>query len=283
MRIGAHVSIAGGIDKAPFNAAKIGAEIFQIFSRSPHGGPAMPITKTVRQDFKRALLENKQSAFYIHAPYFINLCSRQNNIYHGSISVVRQELERGSLLGASGMMTHLGSFGESEESEGILRVVQALVKILDGYAGETPLLIENSAGAGKIIGDSVDELSAIINDKRLAKSNIKICLDTCHLFASGYDIASKEGLNNFLKEFDKKIGLGKMALLHANDSRGNLGSKLDRHEHIGKGHIKASGFSRMAKDKALGKLDWILETPKEEGMDQSNIKKLKEIRGTKDS
>ncbi|MBI4363635.1 MAG: deoxyribonuclease IV [Candidatus Doudnabacteria bacterium] len=281
MRIGSHVSVAGGVANAPGNAAKVGCEVFQIFSRSPHGGPVKPITPEVSLEFSKEMKKHKLDTFYIHAPYYINLSSAKNNIYYGSISVLRQELERGSALGCKALMTHIGSFGKLTDKEGIEKVIGGIVKILDGYGGATQFLLEMSAGAGRIVGDTFEEIAAIIFDKRLIKLNIGVCFDTCHAFASGYDISSPEGVANTLKQFDKVIGFDKLVLMHINDSKGELGKHLDRHEHIGQGKIGLDGFKALAKHKVISKLDWILETPKDSPTDDpSNIAVLKSIRYT---
>ncbi|OGE94834.1 MAG: hypothetical protein A3B10_03530 [Candidatus Doudnabacteria bacterium RIFCSPLOWO2_01_FULL_44_21] len=281
MRIGTHVSIAGNIWHSPGNAAAVGAEVFQIFSRSPHGGPVKPITSQVAARFKAEMNRHKLSTFYIHTPYFINLASIKNNIYYGSISVLRQELERGNLLGCSAVMTHLGSFGELSDAQGFKRVVDALIKVLDGYRGKTQLLLEMSAGAGRIIGDTFSEIAKIIFDKKLKKLDLGVCFDTCHAFASGYDLRNKGSVEKTLKDFDKTIGLEKLKLVHVNDSKGDLGKHLDRHEHIGKGKIGIGGFAALASNKILSQLDWILETPKDNPKDdQKNIATLQALRYT---
>ncbi len=279
MRIGIHVSAAGGVVNSPQNAHEVGAEVFQIFSRSPHGGPAKPITKTVQQQFQQAMNKYRFDTFYIHAPYFINLASEKNKIYYGSIAVLREELERGSLLGCKAMMTHIGSFGTLTDKAGIDRVVKAIVKIMEGYKGSAQFLLEMSAGSGRIIGDTFEELAAILFDKRLKKLNLGICLDTCHAFASGYDLRDKPNMERVLKQFDKVIGLKHLILLHANDSKGELGGHLDRHEHIGKGQIGETAFRLLAHNKHLRKLDWILETPKDSSRAEvNNIATLKRLR-----
>ncbi len=279
MRIGTHVSIAGDIANAPGNAAKVGAECFQIFSRSPHGGPVKPITAEVAVRFKAEMKKHKQAAFYIHAPYFINLASVKNNIYYGSISVLREELERGSLLGCKALMTHLGSFGELSDKEGLARVAKAVVKIMDGYKGSTQFLLEMSAGAGRIVGDTIEEIAAILDDKQIKKYNVGVCVDTCHAFASGYDLRQTKGVTAFLKQFDRDIGLEKLVVIHANDSKSDLGQHTDRHEHLGQGKIGLAGFKELAKNKVLAKLDWILETPKDNPKDDpKNIAILKKLR-----
>jgi len=278
MRIGTHVSIAKGIWNAPGNAAKVGAEVFQVFSRSPHGGPAAPITKEVQKKFREEMKKHKFDTFYIHAPYFINFASIKGNVYYGSIAVVREELERGTLLGCKALMTHLGSFGELSEKEGIDREVKAIAKVMDGYKGTTQLLLEISAGAGRVVGDTFEEIASILDDKRLKKYNIGVCFDSCHAFQSKYDMRTKKDVDATMKEFDKVIGLERLIVMHANDSKAEFTKHLDRHEHLGQGHIGLPGFKAMAEHKVLGKLDWILETPKDDPKDDPrNIAILKKM------
>lgn len=279
MRIGTHVSIAGGIWKAPGNAAKVGAEVFQIFSRSPHGGPVKPITPDVIEQFAAEMKKHKLDTFYIHAPYFINFASVKGNIYYGSISVVREELERGTLLGCKALMTHLGSFGELTDEEGIEREVKAILKVMDGYEGATQLLLEISAGAGRVVGDTFEEIAWILDDKRLKKYDIGVCFDSCHAFESIYDMRTKKDVDATMEKFEKVIGSERLAVMHANDSKFEFGKHLDRHENIGQGHIGLEGFKAMAGHKVLGKLDWILETPKDDPKDDPrNIAILNKIR-----
>lgn len=279
MRIGSHVSIAGGIWNAPANAAKVGCEVFQVFSRSPHGGPVKPITPDVISQFNAAMKKHKLDTFYIHTPYFINFASAKNNIRYGSISVVRQELERGDLLGCKAVMTHLGSFGELTDKEGLEIVAKSISKILDGYDGSTQLLLEISAGAGRVVGDTFEEIAAILENKLLTKYNIGVCFDTCHAFASGYDLRTKKDVDATLKQFDKVIGLEKLIMIHTNDSMAELGKHLDRHQHIGDGHIGLEGFRALVNHKTLSKLDWILETPKDNPKDDPrNIATLRKLK-----
>jgi deoxyribonuclease IV len=279
MQIGTHVSIAGGLFNAPANAAEVKAECFQIFSRSPHGGPVKDITKDDQKKFQAEMDKYGFKNFYIHTPYFINFSSAKPQTYYGSISVVRQELERGSLIGARAIMTHLGSFGDYTEKQGLQRVAEAVEKIMNGYKGITQLLLEISAGSGKIVGDTFEELAAILDNKLVKKYDVGVCLDTCHLFASGYDIRTKKGVDKTLKDFDKIVGFDRLVMVHSNDSKFELGKHLDRHENLGKGHIGLEGFKALAKHKIFGKLDWILETPKDDPKwDPENIAILNKIR-----
>src|SRR6185436_8662871 len=256
MRIGSHVSIAGGLWNAPINAAKVGCEVFQIFSRSPHGGPIKPITPDIVKQFQAEMKKNKLDTFYIHTPYFINLSSEKNNIYYGSISVVRQELDRGSQLGCKAIMTHLGSFGDLSDKDGLEKVAKAISKIMEGYEGSTQLTLEISAGAGRVVGDTFEEIATILENKLIAKYDVGVCFDTCHAFASGYDLRTKEHVEKNLKQFDKVIGFEKLVVIHANDSKFEFGKHLDRHQHIGDGFIGLEGFKALVHHKVLNKLDW---------------------------
>jgi deoxyribonuclease-4 len=279
VRIGSHVSIAGGLYNAPGNAAKVGCEVFQIFSRSPHGGPVKPITEDIIAQFQAEMKKHKLDTFYIHAPYFINFASVKGNIYYGSISVIREELERGTLIGCKALMTHLGSFGELTDEEGIEREVKAIAKVMEGYEGTTQLLLEISAGAGRVVGDTFEELAWIMDDKKLKKYNIGVCFDTCHAFQSCYKMQTKKEVDETMKKFDKVIGLERLVVIHANDSKAEFGHHLDRHEHIGEGKIGLEGFKAMLAHKTLGKMDWILETPKDDPKDDpKNIALIKKLR-----
>ncbi|MFA6099006.1 MAG: deoxyribonuclease IV [Patescibacteria group bacterium] len=277
MNIGAHVSIAGGVFNAPANAAKIGCECFQMFTRSPQGGPAPELNAETILSFKQAIKSNKQKDYYIHTPYYINLASSNNRIRYGSISVIRSELERGSLLGAKALMTHLGSSKDLGAKEALKNVIEGLKKILDGYKGATRFLIENSAGAGgTIIGDEFQEIGKII--KALPQYKIGVCFDTCHAYVSGYDLSSKKAVEETFHKFDKEIGLECLALVHANDTKSELNSHKDRHEHIGFGNIGQEGFRSMMHHQAFKNVDFILETPPSASQEINDIKMLKNLR-----
>jgi len=193
MKLGAHVSIAGGIFKAPLNAKKLGCETFQIFSRSPRGGMPPEITDNIVEQFKNNMEQADIKNFYIHAPYFINLASDKPRIAKGSIEILRSELERGNKLGAVGVMFHMGSAKDFGSTKSLKMAIDAINEILENYDGKTLLLIENSAGAGEILGDKFDEIGFIIK-KIKNKAKIGVCLDTCHMFASGYDMRDKKSL-----------------------------------------------------------------------------------------
>ncbi len=278
MYFGAHVSIAGGIQNAPKRALDLGCEVFQIFSRSPRGGKAPELTSDVVLDFKNNLKKYKQKEFYIHTPYYINLGSKNNRIYHGSISVLKEELERGSKLGAKYLMTHLGSAKDLGEKESFKKVVKGICEVLKNYKGNTQFLIEIAAGAGKIIGDDFQEIANIIKEVekvKIFKNKIGVCFDTAHAFASGYDLKDKKTVKKTFDDFDKIIGLKYLKLIHGNDSMVDFNAKKDRHEHIGKGKIGLEGFRAIVGDSRLKDVNMVIETPG----DRERMKDLEVLKG----
>ena len=284
MLFGSHVSIAGGIANAPENAHAVGCECFQIFSRSPRGGKPPEITEEVKIEFLKRCKRYKFQDWYIHTPYFINFASIKKPIRWGSIGVVREELERGSLIGAKAVMTHLGSAKDYGREKAVEKVIRAIHHVLEGYTGSTVLLLEQSAGAGDIIGGTLDELAYILKGAEKIDKNYRnklgICLDTCHAFAMGYDLSAKLQVEKFIKSFDKIIGLERLKLIHANDSMFGLGEHRDRHTHIGGGKIGLAGFEALVQHKALKGINMILETPK--GSPQDDPKNLKILKGMRD-
>lgn len=280
MNVGAHVSAAGDVTLAPERAESIGCECFQFFSRSPQGGKAAPITSEVGKKFKENMKKHGQKSCYIHAPYYINFASLNNRIYHGSINVIREELERGSILGVKYLMFHTGSYKESGPEKGLELVCDGLDKVLKDYKGKTELLIEMSAGAGNVIGDTFEEIDKIINSKKLKKYKLGICFDTAHAFASGYDLSSKKSADKTFSDFDKILGSKNLKLIHANDSKVELNAKKDRHEHIGQGKIGLVGFKAIVDFAKKNNIDLILETPDLEGR-KKDIQVLKSMRDKK--
>lgn len=281
MKIGAHVSIAGGVYNAPQRAADIGCEVFQLFTRSPQGGPAPKLTEVILKQFADAAKQHRQTSWVVHTPYYINFASTNPRIKQGSITVVRDELERASKLGAALVMTHLGSGKDVSHETAQRMTVEGLSTVLDGYVGAAKFCIEIAAGAGDTLGSSFEEIGEYItavekNDERL-KGTIGVCFDTCHVFASGYDLRDAATVKKTMTEFDQHIGLERLKLVHANDSKFGLGEKKDRHEHIGKGLIGHDGFVAMMKNPTLKKVDWYLET--EPGGAVEDIKILKSFRG----
>lgn len=283
------MSAAGGVENAPENAKSQRAECFQFFSRSPRGGKAPEITDEAANLFRAKCREYDMES-YIHTPYYINFASQNKRIYHGSINVVREELIRGSKLGVKYVMTHLGSAKDFADKDtrnktqtpntALKQVVDGLKKVFEGNPKfSTKLLLEISAGAGAILGDTFEELKYFL--KGLERKDVHICLDTCHMFASGYDIRTKQALNETMRHFRKVLGLRQLKLVHVNDSMSDFNSHKDRHEHLGKGKIGGLGFKELLKHPDFQKVNFVLETKHDDGL-KRDIEFLKKHRTQKD-
>ena len=274
MKFGAHVSAAGGLWNAPENAAKIGCEVFQFFSRPPQGGEGAKITPDVAKKFREACEKAEQELWVIHAPYIINFASTNPRIRQGSLRIIREELDRGSALGARAVMFHPGSARDVPLTMGIRMVADGINELLKDYGGTTQLLIEISAGSGNVIGDTFDEIRDIL--KLVKRDDVGVCFDTAHAFASGYDLRDAKSVAATFDLFDKEIGLERLVMSHCNDSKVDLGAKKDRHDWLGDGFIGLPGFEAMLAEKRLEDLFWIVETPIEG--QAADIAKLKDIR-----
>lgn len=261
MRFGAHVSASGGLWNAPLNAAKLGLECFQFFSRPPQGGKVSPIAKEDALRFLRECENAGLEKWFVHAPYIINLASAEKRIRESTVGLLRTELERASTLKTTAMMFHPGSASGVGEEKGIELVVEGMLRILDGYKGTTRFLVEISAGAGMIIGDRFEEVRAILDG--VGDERVGVCFDTAHAFASGYDLRTKKDVAKTMAAFDDAVGLSRLEMSHCNDSKVALGERKDRHEHLGHGHIGEEGFQAIVSSPAFKEVDLILETPPE--------------------
>jgi len=274
MKFGTHVSIAGGLENAPKRAFDLGCECFQLFTRSPRGGKPSRLDDEVLDKFLMECDQYDLTDYYVHTPYFINLASKDNKVRNNSIRLIREDLERSSLLKATYVMTHLGSSKGMSRSESIDKVAESVLKILDGYNGNTKLLLENSAGQGDTIGEKFEELAQILN--LVDNSELGICLDTAHMFGAGYDLRDVKSLDESLQQAEKTFGIDSLKLIHGNDSKVGLGEKKDRHELIGKGRIGLEGFKAVVKDVRLSKLNLIVENPPDKVA--ADIQLLKNLR-----
>lgn len=275
MKFGAHVSIAGGIDKAPLRAHKLGCECFQFFSRSPRGGKAPGLTNALVESFLDECSKYKISEYYIHTPYYINLCSEKKELRDSSAAIIREELQRGSLLGVKYIMTHLGSSKDTSRKKALNFIIEGIKKIMDNQDYSTKLLLENTAGQGATVGDNFEELEEILNG--IKGLDVSICIDTAHTFAAGYDIRTDDELNKTINAISNTIGVEKIKLFHGNDSKIGLGERKDRHEHIGKGKIGIDGFKCIIKNPLFKDINMIVETPPDKvGEDIKILKNLRD-------
>ena len=283
--VGLHVSASGGAANAPERAKKLGAECFQFFSRSPRGGTASKITKEIEQSFKEKCHEYKMES-YIHTPYYINFAALNKSIAKNTERIITEELERATQLGVSYVITHLGSAKDWSGANSdhipngaLKQTIEGLKTVYkDSPKGGAQLLLEISAGAGAVIGNSFEDLAYII--KKLAKRNIHTCLDTAHMLATGYDIRTTDAVDKTMKEFHKHLGKERLKLVHMNDSKVDLGERKDRHEHIGKGKVGINGFKALLAHKYLQNVNFILETKHDEYIekDLALLKKWRKIK-----
>lgn len=276
VRLGVHVSIAGGFEEAVSRARNLGCSAMQIFSRNPRGWKALPLSSRSIGAVRELAERGEIDPIVVHTPYLLNLASADEDLYRRSIQALGQEIKRGEQLGARYVVTHLGSAKERGKALAINQVVKALKTVMEQDSTVT-VLLENSAGAGKSIGTLFEEIQEII--ERVGRNErLGVCFDSCHGYAAGYDFRSAEKTEALVKEIDQTIGRKKLALLHINDCASPLGSHLDRHEHIGKGKIGLAGFRSLLNHPSLRRVPMILETPKRSPRDDLlNLSRIREL------
>lgn len=261
-RLGAHMSIAGGFARAVDRAVATGAEAVQIFSKSSNQWRARPLTDAEVGLFRQRITETRVGPIVAHASYLINLASPDGELRRRSIDALDDELQRANMLGLEAVVLHPGAYTTSSEEEGLARIADAITQVFERRpAGSTRLLLEHTAGQGTVLGHRFDHLRAII-DRVDDASQLGVCLDTCHLVAAGYDIISPDGYVGVFNEFATVVGLARLKLFHLNDSKKPLGSRIDRHETIGRGYIGTEPFGRLLRDERFRELPMVLETPK---------------------
>ncbi|KDE54576.1 deoxyribonuclease IV [Methanoculleus sp. MH98A] len=278
--VGCHVSIAGSIDRAVGRALDAGCDTFQIFSRNPRGWKVKDLDPGLAGAFRAAVSASGIGPVVDHMPYLPNPASPDAEIYEKSVAALTGELRRCVLLGIPYLVTHLGHHRGAGMEAGQERVVAAINRAFaDAGESDVMLLLENTAGEKNSVGTTVDDLSRIV-DGIDAAGRVGICFDTCHAFAAGYDLRTAEGVDAVMGELDDRIGLSRLRVVHLNDSKGDLGSGLDRHEHIGLGRIGEDGFRHILRHPAVRRLPLICETPVDERRsDTGNIAKVRELAG----
>ena len=271
---GAHVSSAGSILRTFERAKEIEAEVFQFFLRSPRVWGWKGVSKELVSEFRRRLSDFGNPVM-VHAPYLLNLASPREDLRRRSVEVFLEELRTCDELGIDFYNFHPGTATGVSEEEGMKNILRSLDEIFSSYEPKnTTVLLENTAGERGDLGKSFEELSLILKSFRGVRMGI--CLDTCHAFAYGYEINTERGFSRFLREMEK-VGLESIKAVHANDSKFPLGSKRDRHEHIGEGFIGLKGFENLLRHEYLCTLPYFIETPKEGDMDRVNLERLRKI------
>ena len=274
--IGAHTSISGGVPSAVDLAEKLNFSAMQIFSKNNNRWAAKPFTEEVINEFKTKLSSSGIEFTVVHDSYLINLCSVSEGLLAKSRAAFLDELNRCEQLGIPYLNFHPGTHGGAGEKEGIKLIAESLNIVHEKTKDfKTSSMLEVTAGQGSAVGYKFEHIREII-DLVVQKERMSVCIDTAHIFAAGYDIRTPQVYEKTMKEFDDVIGLAKLKCFHMNDSKKELGSRVDRHEHIGKGYIGLDGFRNIMNDKKLERVPKILETPKgkEQLEDVENIKVL---------
>lgn len=282
--LGAHVSIAGGVCEAVRRAQEIGATAFQLFLKNNNQWKGKPITQEEAARFRALVAEGQFLAPPVaHSSYLINLASPYPDLAERSVAAMIDELQRAERLGVSGVVVHPGAHKGEGEEKGLALIAERINHILAATAGDrASIFLEATAGQGTCLGHRFENLAHLIAQTE-DKTRVGVCLDTCHIFAAGYELRTAEGVEETLAAFERIVGLKWLRVLHVNDSKTKFAARRDRHEHIGQGHIGEAGFAALIRDKRLRRIPFILETPKDDTMeeDRMNLATLRRLAGAK--
>jgi deoxyribonuclease IV len=283
------MSVAGGLPRAVERAIAHGCEAFQIFSKNANQWRGRPLLGPEIRQFRRAVRAAGLGPVVSHASYLINLATGDRALREQSMQAMGDELDRAEALGLLGVVLHPGCYTAGSEADGLTFIAECLVDLLRARRrGRTMVILEHTAGQGTALGSTFEQLASIIA-KMGDHRRVGVCLDTCHLLASGYDLCSAEGYLSTFKQFGRLVGFDRLKVLHLNDSKKPLGSHVDRHEHIGRGCLGLEPFRRIVNDRRFRDLPMLLETPKTEGrsptviqvdpLDARNLKTLRALIG----
>jgi deoxyribonuclease-4 len=268
-----HVHVAGGYAKAVSHAKAVGANAMQVFSSNPRSYRTSAIDGPLLEDFARLRREADLDPCAIHTPYLINLASADPKIARGSLGLLEHDLAVAARGGMRFVNTHLGSYGARDRNEAFSDICRALEAALAGIQPGVYLVLENSAGAGNLVGGTLQELGAFV--RALSHPQLGVCLDTAHAWATGYEINSKAGVDRFVEEAAREIGIGRLLMFHFNDTQVQLGASRDRHWHIGEGNVGFEGFRALVAHPELRDKAAYLETP---GTDEDDLRNMQTIR-----
>jgi len=277
LKVGAHMSIAGSIDLSVDRAKERSCDTFQIFTRNPRGWKFKKLRSEEAQLFKDKLSASGIGPVISHMPYLPNLASPSKAVHKRSVRTLVTEVGRCQLLGIPYLVTHLGSHLGRGLEIGHDRIVEAIDTALATPAENVMILLENTAGTKNSTGTSFEEIARIL-DRIQVQNRVGVCFDTSHAFAAGYELRSEKALNETFERFENVLGLDRLRVIHLNDSKGGLGSHIDRHEHIGLGYIGEKGFKIILKHHLFQEVPLILETPIDSRRDDfGNIAKVRDL------
>jgi len=282
VKLGAHESIAGGVHRAFDRAQSVGCDAVQIFVRPNRSWAVPPLTEEDIALFRARAAETEIRPVVAHSSYLLNLASPKDDLWHRSIDTLIIELERCDALGVRWLVLHPGAHVGTGKKAGLTRMARALGDVHRATPGlRARILLETTAGQGTRLGHRFEHLAWLL-EHTVEGERLGICLDTCHAFAAGYELRTPAGYAATIEAFDQTIGLGRLKAVHLNDSKGELGSRKDRHEHIGQGHIGLAGFRQLLNDPRMERLPGLLETPKSDDLheDRQNLTVLRSLRKT---
>lgn len=280
-RLGSHISIAGGVDRAVSTAQGVGCEALQIFVKSSNQWRAAPFRDGEVQRFRAQLAASGLGPVVAHDSYLINLCCPGEFLWKRSIEALLVELDRCEALGIPFLVVHPGAHTGSGEEAGLDRLIQAIDIVHEGRRGQrVQILLETTAGQGTGLGHRFEQLGAVLRSVREPR-RLGVCLDTCHVFAAGYDLRTRDAYRRTMDEFEEAVGLDNLKAIHLNDSKKDLGSRVDRHEQIGKGRLGVEAFRLLLNDPRLAAMPMLLETPKgpDYEEDRVNLALLRSLMG----
>jgi deoxyribonuclease-4 len=281
-RFGAHMMTAGGLRRAIETGAAVGCDVVQVFTKSPQQWQARPLADADVDAFRRAQEESGIPCVAAHDSYLINPAAADPAVLERSRAALGEELGRAARLGIPAVVMHLGAAGEAPEEEALERLIESVRQSFERAAVEEApwLLLETTAGQGTTLGYRFEQIAAVLQAIDGARTHSRgyplgVCLDTCHVFAAGYELRDAAGYEETMAAFDRLIGRERLRLIHANDSLRERGSRVDRHQHIGQGEIGPEGFRLLVNDPRLVEVPIILETPKKGDMDPVNLAALR--------
>jgi deoxyribonuclease-4 len=257
--LGSHVSIAGGLYKAFARGEQAGCSAIQIFTKNASRWQAKPLQQNDIDAFKKARRQSAIEFVAAHDSYLINLAGPEADKRQRAVSAFIDEVERCAALGIEYLVMHPGAHLGNGIDNGLELLIDSFRTIFDRVPAGVTVLLENTAGQGTCLGDRFEHLAEVID--RVPQGAFGVCLDTCHAFAAGYDLSTSGGFHAVLADFERLIGLDRLQLIHANDCKKPLGSRVDRHQHIGKGEIGAAGFAALMQDRRLQRVPKIIELP----------------------
>jgi deoxyribonuclease IV len=279
MLIGGHVSTRGGIDKAVDNAVAIGAEVIQTHPSPPQTWRRLTVDDGMVAGYRAKVAASGLRQHWFHAVYLLNLATTSDTLLKQSVGSLVYYMDLADRIGADGVVFHPGSHKGAGFEPMLPQIAGAIKQVLDQTDSPARLVVENSAGQGGCVGCSFDEVARIVD--AVQSDRVGVCLDTAHAFANGYDLRTAEGIDAAITRFDDTVGLDRLCVIHANDSRAEFQSNVDRHANIGDGFIGGEAFGILLHDRRLRDLPWILEVPGElkQGPDLVNVNRLRTLAG----